>query len=276
MEFGAGVRVGAGITMGGEGINRRPMPTPLFDFTNVPPIISDSSLILHLDAGNPSSYSGSGLVWNDISGNGFQATMTSDMAANYVRATAPFGYPNREASYFDLGIENSARYAEIPYNATLRPTEGITFEVFAYENFWTSGFGSYVLFPTGMFFGYNGAIGSGAFRFQINSTVTNSGFQFIDQLGKWFHLVGTYDRSRIRTYLNGVEGASIALTTPISYGSTYSSWINGTNNASPGSAPVQNFIRGWIGLIRVYNRALSTAEIQNNYNAQKFRYGLLT
>jgi hypothetical protein len=271
MEFGEGVRVGSGITMGGIGVNRRPMPTPRFDLTNLPPIITDSSLVLHLDAGDENSYSGSGLVWNDISGNGFQATMTSDMASNYVRATAPFGYPNRLGSYFDLGIENSARYAQIPYNATLRPTEGITMEVFAYENFWTSGFGSYVLLPSGQFFGYDGG---SSFRFQVNNTTTDAGFPFINQLGKWFHLVGTYDRSRIRTYLNTVEGTSIALTSAISYGSTYSTWINGTNNASPASAPVQNFIRGWIAIIRVYNRALTAAEIKNNYDAQKFRFGI--
>lgn len=269
MEFGAGVRIGAGITMGGEGVNRRPMPRSLLD--NIPPIISDSSLILHLDAGDTNSYPGSGLIWNDISGNGFQATMTSGMASNYVQASAPLGYPNRLGSYFDLGIENSARYAEIPYNATLRPTQGITMEVFAYENFWTSGFGSYVVLPSGQFFGYDGA---SSFRFVVNSTFTNAGFPFIDQLNKWFHLVGTYDRSRIRTYLNTVEGASTALTTPISYGGTFSSWINGTNNGSPGSAPVQNFIRGWVAVIRIYNRALTAAEIKNNYDAQKIRFGL--
>jgi hypothetical protein len=32
--------------------------------------ISNSGLVLHLDAGNTSSYSGSGTTWNDLSGNG--------------------------------------------------------------------------------------------------------------------------------------------------------------------------------------------------------------
>lgn len=271
MEFGAGVRVGAGITMGGIGINRRPMPTPLFDLNNIPPIITDSSLILHLDAGNSSSYSGSGQTWIDISGSGFDATITVPMASNFVQASAPYGYPNREGSHFDLGIEDSTRYGRIPYTAGIRPTEAITVEAFIYSSSWTSAFGSFFWLPNGVFFGYDGAT---ALRMQINGSATNSGFPLIDQLGKWFHLVGTYDRSFVRTYLNSIQGNALAKTDAITYTAGVPAWIAGTNNSTPANPPSQNTVRGKLGVLRVYNRALTAAEIKNNYDAQKYRYGL--
>lgn len=48
-----------------------------------PITLPSSNLLLHLDAGNPSSYSGSGTTWNDISGNGRNFTWAS---------TPTFGY----------------------------------------------------------------------------------------------------------------------------------------------------------------------------------------
>ena len=36
-----------------------------------------SNLILHLDAGNTSSYPGTGTTWTDLSGNGYNGTLTN-------------------------------------------------------------------------------------------------------------------------------------------------------------------------------------------------------
>jgi len=109
---------------------------------------------------------------------------------------------------------------------------------------------------------------------QVNSQAANSGFPLTNQVGKWFHLVGTYDRSNIRTYLNAVEGTARSLTAAISYTFFVPAWINGTNNSTPANPPSQNSVRGKLGLLRVYNRALTAAEIKNNYDAQKFRFGI--
>jgi hypothetical protein len=37
--------------------------------------ISTNGLVMNWDAGNPYSYSGSGTAWNDLSGNGYHATL---------------------------------------------------------------------------------------------------------------------------------------------------------------------------------------------------------
>ena len=70
--IGPGIVVGAGITV-----------------TNTPGVVS-TGLIVSLDAGNPASYSGSGTVWADLSGNsrnaipgpGFPTFSTNTMAFN--------------------------------------------------------------------------------------------------------------------------------------------------------------------------------------------------
>lgn len=84
----------------------------------------------------------------------------------------------------------------------------------------------------------------------------------------WSHLVGTYDGSMTRAYLNGVEIWSAAQTGTIpdaSYGIGYyiPSGMDGTHP----------FI-GKLGNSKIYNRALSAAEVKQNFNALRGRYGI--
>jgi hypothetical protein len=63
--IGPGIAVGAGITV-----------------TNTPGVVS-TGLIVSLDAGNPASYSGSGTVWADLSGNSRNAIPGTAPAASF-------------------------------------------------------------------------------------------------------------------------------------------------------------------------------------------------
>jgi concanavalin A-like lectin/glucanase superfamily protein len=73
-------------------------------------------------------------------------------------------------------------------------------------------------------------------------------------LGVWSHLAVTYDGARQRIYVNGVEVANRVQTGPITVG-TQPLRIGG--NQSFGG----EFFRGLIDEVRVYNRALTAAEI---------------
>jgi chitodextrinase len=77
-------------------------------------------------------------------------------------------------------------------------------------------------------------------------------------LNAWSHLAATYDRSTLRLYVNGVQTASRAVTTPIST-STGALTIGG--NALYG----QHFA-GRIDEVRIYNTALTAAQIQTDMN----------
>ena len=74
----------------------------------------------------------------------------------------------------------------------------------------------------------------------------------------WTHVAGTYDGTTVRLYVNGVQVASAPVTAPIST-STGPLRIGG--NSLWGE-----FFQGQIDEVRVYNRALSQAEIQTDMN----------
>ncbi len=70
----------------------------------------------------------------------------------------------------------------------------------------------------------------------------------------WTHLAGTYDGATIRLYVNGVQVASRAQTAPIA-----------TNNdllSIGGSSVWGEWFAGRLDELRIYNRALTAAEIQ--------------
>jgi len=73
--------------------------------------------------------------------------------------------------------------------------------------------------------------------------------------GVWYHMTGVYDGNAVTTYLNAVvDRRNVVGNIPIQY------------NASPliiGQTPTAQYLNGVIDDIRIYNRALSTAEIQS-------------
>ena len=85
---------------------------------------------------------------------------------------------------------------------------------------------------------------------------------------QWTHLVGTYNGSVSRTYINGVEiwNASLTGTIPSAtyYIGTYGgSIVDDTHN-----------FNGFISVAKIYNRALTAEQVLQNFNASKRRFGL--
>ena len=74
----------------------------------------------------------------------------------------------------------------------------------------------------------------------------------------WTHLAATFDGATVRLYVNGVQVASQAQTTPLTP-------TTGTLQIGADSYTGENFT-GRIDEVRVYNRALSQAEIQTDMN----------
>jgi glucose/arabinose dehydrogenase/chitodextrinase len=77
-------------------------------------------------------------------------------------------------------------------------------------------------------------------------------------VNSWSHIAGTYDGTIERLYLNGVQVASTAQTGNI---------ITSANPLTIGSDPIYGqYFSGLIDDVRVYNRALTAAEIQSDMN----------
>ena len=86
--------------------------------------------------------------------------------------------------------------------------------------------------------------------------------------GDWFHIVCTYGSGVKSIYINGV-----AITTQTGLTGTIPTNTTGLflGAYGPGSS---YFIDGKIAVSRVYNKALTQAEVTQNFNAQKSRFGL--
>ena len=68
------------------------------------------NLVIHFDAGRASSYAGSGTTWNDVSGSGANATLTSDLAANY---------SSNDGGYFEF-TKDLDEYATFPLGSAVQ------------------------------------------------------------------------------------------------------------------------------------------------------------
>jgi len=84
--------------------------------------------------------------------------------------------------------------------------------------------------------------------------------------GNWYQLVGTYDGSTINLYINNSLSQSTSYT--------------GTPTSSQGGIRLMrrwdlaDYWGGRLGIVRIYNTALTPTQIQQNYNANKSRFGL--
>ena len=227
------------------------------------PSIVTTNLVLNLDAGNTSSYSGSGTTWTDISGNSNNGTLINGPT---------FNSGNGGSIVFD----GTNDYVNIPNATTLNPVNNFTLSCWVNVTSLASPFLGIIdkyAFTT-LNTGYNIDIPNGGggkptsrFRF-INST--NTYYEAIAtntlSIGSWYNVVGVYDSSNIYLYVNNSLESTTACTG------------NNTSSSDPirlaGDGISTNYTPCKISNTMLYNRALSVSEISQNFNALKNRYGL--
>jgi hypothetical protein len=100
---------------------------------------------------------------------------------------------------------------------------------------------------------------TGARPYNINGSIPRN---------KWTHLVGTYNGSVSRAYINGVEVWNASLTGTIPSATYYIGTYGGTIVDD-----THNF-NGFISVAKIYNRALTAEQVYQNYNTSKSRFGL--
>jgi hypothetical protein len=175
-------------------------------------------------------------------------------------------------------LDGTNGYVQIPDSDALKPTN-VTVEAWVWldpnlpsqnggeqivfkKNTWSAWFEGYSLLKSTIDNG-NGTF-SDRFQFCVsrygNQVAINS--QTIAQRGVWYHLAGTYDGNQSKLYVNGVLEASATPGFPLDYDTT--PIFIGTSGTW---APYLSMFGGIIDEVSLYNRALSTNEIQAIYYA---------
>jgi hypothetical protein len=225
--------------------------------------IVQQGLVLNLDAGNPYSYAGAGTVWYDVSGNSNNGTLTNSPT-----------YSNNSIVFSNTANQSIS----ISDTATLQPTS-VTLSAWVYMTQYNPLNDFDGQFPTilwkcndgnsGGAASYGLSLSAGQFpRFTVTPTQLISTTTF--PIATWVNLVGVYTVGGSQIlYRNGVVDISTTGPATISYSSQVVSVgtrvFNGTYQY-PWNGSVSNVL--------IHNRALSAAEVLQNYNATKGRFGL--
>jgi hypothetical protein len=107
-------------------------------------------------------------------------------------------------------------------------------------------------------------------------TLGTSGTQIIQ--GNWYQVVAVRSGNSWTPYLNGVQlgtGTSNLQPSPLNNGvSNLLSLGAAASNAGPGKYQYRYYGKNSVGAMKMYSRALSATEVQQNFNALRGRFGL--
>ena len=86
--------------------------------------------------------------------------------------------------------------------------------------------------------------------------------------GQWHHIVGSWDGSTKRIYVDGVDKASVSKSGALTTNS------NGAAIGSFGGTSSGYYFGGEIAIVKIYDKGLSATEVKQNYNSQKNRFDI--
>ena len=216
---------------------------------NYSPSVVTSGLVLCLDAANVKSYPGSGTTWTDLSGNGYDATLSVESIGTTT----------------DNVMTISGNNISIPHDTNLN---------FSNTNFSVC---SWAKYTTGVNYGFIKKYGNTVWSTSITSTgqmqyrlsdgvwmTTQNSTNTIDS-DTWYYLVWSFDVSgNLNAYANGelIWTRGISSVGDIGSNNTAILYIGSSGYA------------GIFATTQLYDKALSQSEITQNFNAHRSRYNI--
>ena len=226
-----------------------------------------------LDAANTKSYTGTGATWTDISGNGNNGTLIN--SPNYVSYNG--GYLAFDGTeYIKLPIADDANFGSYwsfdmwayldrdsvntsTYSTILSPQALFTMSS---EDDWNNG----TTTNSGFAFGWNKV----HYKQDGGSTQTYLGWTG-PSVRTWHHFGMTLNNGTGTLYINGV---SVTSATDFQDSFDGSSGQKAICVADTYSGELRGRLEGYIPNFKFYTKTLSAAEVKQNFDAQKTRFGL--
>ena len=234
------------------------------------PNIVTNSLTLNLDATIVSGYPNTGTTFYDLSGN------TNNASSRNTTEFTTFGGVRTFRLYNDGKYVYSSPtdgWNQISNPGISSSIASFSFETWSYMTTDNSG-QTVIIANAGGGNGYRWGPQSTSAYWLVggDSDYAEGGVgSFSSLIGRWVQMVGVFDRAntygngpKIYCYINGSDVGSTTIPT-----------ANNMNNAGPiMPGNCCGAFDGYISIIRAYNRALTAAEVTQNWNAQKSYFGL--
>lgn len=224
--------------------------------TNYNPSIITDGMALCLDAANAKSYSGSGTTWTDLSGNSNSVTLQNSPT-----------YSSSNAGYFSFNGSN--QYATGTNVSSVQITGNLTLSAWvvlgdsSYQGIISkmnsSVYNGYGLVKIAGYFSFWTASGN-AYTYTYSDTTYTSN-------NNWFHVVGVRTAGVNRLFVNGVKQIDSQSPGLSDSGDAFviGRYYGGVNNY---------YASGKIAFASIQNIALTDAQVLQNYNALRGRFGL--
>ena len=213
-----------------------------------------SGLVLCLDAANAKSYPGSGTTWTDLSGRGNTGTLTNGPTYN-------------NANFGSIVFDGTNDYVSVENSNSLNPPTN-TLICWAKSNTSTWNETGFLMSKRDVFVMHpNGSSTTVDYYYHLNNTWVSQQIN-VSNITVWNMYACSWDGTNINAYLNGAIINSGVKIGPLNTSDTGVLEIGRDDNIAG------RLLNGNISQVSIYNRALSAAEVSQNFNATRGRYGI--
>lgn len=231
--------------------------------TGAPPNIVTNGLVLWLDAANRISYPESGVTWGDLTSQRNDGTLTN--GPTYITDNGGVIDFDGTDDFCNLGSPSNLNTPYVSYEVCFKldsPNNSLGQRIYNRGNTATNVtiFGLNKNIRNQLVMIWTPEVGNSV-NIVLNASPTSN----------WTHIVSTYDGTSMNAYVNGSLDTSSTLTSGsmrISNGIILE--VARLLNNSVGTT----YMDGKVGVVRVYDRALSAAEVLRNFTALRGRYGI--
>ena len=219
-----------------------------------------SGSVLYLDASDPASYPGTGTTWTDLSGSGNHGTIVSapTFTTNYFTFDGTADYVYSTTSFVNPG----------PYtvSALFRTSSASGKNIVTFEGDRTGTVSS--SYDRMLYMDTAGKIRFGNYDGNVDTAISTSTLND----NAWHYVAGTYggEGTTMRLYVDGVSNATATSTILQNY---LGYWRVGSYKMTSWTLGSDGYFSGDIGVVMVYHRSLSAAEILQNYQSLTQVYG---
>ena len=210
-------------------------------YKNTPPIVTNG-LVLALDAANPKSYISGSTVWGNL---------VNPLLSGSLINGPTFNSENGGSIVFD-GINDSVALNGTPTTTTF------TINTWLYPLSGSDSYGTILSYINTTGIWYRGVTKKITFFYSNLDHLTNNTLTE----NTWNNIVIVNNAGSVNFYINNTLDTA-----------TYTGAPSFTMT-NIGDDPLSESYKGRISVMQVYNRALTQAEVTQNYNATKGRFGL--